>query len=303
MQTMKQKKNYDIISTASRYTKLKQAGNELKGLCPIHTERTPSFTVNPSKQVFYCFGCQGKGDSIDLVQAIHGVGFTEAVRILESGSTAKIPKQNIKTYRQKTDSIGEPVYEPILPDYKELYPKLYEQYGEPKTYIYRNESGAYLQFVFRWNYLKNGEPKKEIRPCTWDGKQWIKKAYKHKGKAPLYRLDCIQETETLYILAEGEKATEAIIQAGRACLGYKKEWNNLDFTPLQKRKVLVWGDAELIAGNDLGGLYKAKQLAKKYAWSFVSLEHLEAVLGKVRKGTDAGDLTSKQIQEVITRAG
>ena len=54
----------DIVSIIEDVTPLKKAGNTWKGLCPFHGEKTPSFTVNPDKGFFYCFGCQAKGDVI-----------------------------------------------------------------------------------------------------------------------------------------------------------------------------------------------------------------------------------------------
>jgi DNA primase len=60
----------------------RQGGGNWKGLCPFHDERTPSFSVNADKKVYYCFGCQESGDAIDFVKATEGLEFREAVEAI-----------------------------------------------------------------------------------------------------------------------------------------------------------------------------------------------------------------------------
>ena len=63
----------DIVSLVGSYVPLKRSGRSLKGLCPFHQEKTPSFTVSPEKQIFYCFGCQKGGNAISFLMEIDGV--------------------------------------------------------------------------------------------------------------------------------------------------------------------------------------------------------------------------------------
>jgi len=72
----------DIVEVISEYVALKQAGRTYKALCPFHTERTPSFSVSPDKQLFYCFGCGTGGDVFIFIERIENVSFPEAVRLL-----------------------------------------------------------------------------------------------------------------------------------------------------------------------------------------------------------------------------
>lgn len=67
-----------ITAIASRFTQLRPAGEEMKGLCPLHEENTASFFVNETKGTFFCFGCGAGGDVIELYQSLHGVGFLDA---------------------------------------------------------------------------------------------------------------------------------------------------------------------------------------------------------------------------------
>jgi len=72
----------DIVELVGQYVNLKRAGGSFKGLCPFHTEKTPSFFVRSDRQMYYCFGCQRGGDPFRFVMEHDGVSFTEAVRLL-----------------------------------------------------------------------------------------------------------------------------------------------------------------------------------------------------------------------------
>lgn len=68
-----------IVEIVRQYVELRRAGKEYLGLCPFHSEKTPSFTVNEGKGLFYCFGCGTGGDVIRFGELIEGVSFKEAV--------------------------------------------------------------------------------------------------------------------------------------------------------------------------------------------------------------------------------
>ena len=72
----------DIVAVVGEYTTLKRAGRSYKGLCPFHTERTPSFTVTPEGNFYNCFGCGVSGDLYDFLMRIEGLEFPEAVESL-----------------------------------------------------------------------------------------------------------------------------------------------------------------------------------------------------------------------------
>jgi DNA primase len=72
----------DIVRLISDYVPLKPAGSRMKGLCPFHEEKTPSFSVDPERQLFYCFGCQTGGDVFKFVMLYEKLGFREAIEFL-----------------------------------------------------------------------------------------------------------------------------------------------------------------------------------------------------------------------------
>ncbi len=72
----------DIVELVSQYVKLERAGKNFKGLCPFHTEKTPSFHVSPELNRFHCFGCGASGDVFGFLMRIEGLSFREAMRRL-----------------------------------------------------------------------------------------------------------------------------------------------------------------------------------------------------------------------------
>jgi DNA primase len=81
----------DIVEVVSSYFPLKRAGKDYAALCPFHAEKTPSFTVSPSKQIFKCFGCGRGGSVFNFVMAKENVTFPEAVRILAERAGIDLP--------------------------------------------------------------------------------------------------------------------------------------------------------------------------------------------------------------------
>src|SRR6266516_153946 len=79
----------DIVDVIGAYLPLKRAGANFVALCPFHKEKTPSFNVNPHRQIFHCFGCHKGGDVFAFVKEYENISFTEAVRRL--AERAKIP--------------------------------------------------------------------------------------------------------------------------------------------------------------------------------------------------------------------
>src|ERR1700704_6617669 len=85
----------DIVDVIGSYIPLKRAGANFTALCPFHKEKTPSFNVNPHKQIFRCFGCGKGGDVFSFVREYEGVGFMDAVRRL--AERARIPLESGNT--------------------------------------------------------------------------------------------------------------------------------------------------------------------------------------------------------------
>jgi len=94
------KSRLDIVDVISEYVPLKKAGQNWKGLCPFHSEKTPSFMVNPSKQIYHCFGCGSGGDIFTFLIKYENLSFKESINILSK-------KAGIETQKYKRPATEE----------------------------------------------------------------------------------------------------------------------------------------------------------------------------------------------------
>jgi DNA primase len=83
----------DIVSIVRETVQLKKSGAGMTGLCPFHREKTPSFHVNPEKQIFKCFGCGVGGDVFSFIMKTDGLGFGEALRLLAERANIQLPQR------------------------------------------------------------------------------------------------------------------------------------------------------------------------------------------------------------------
>ena len=95
LQTFKQelRNRLSIVDVVGEHVVLRKAGANHSGLCPFHSERSPSFSVNEQKGMYHCFGCKKGGDMISFVQEIHGIGFMEALEELAERAKMRLPQE------------------------------------------------------------------------------------------------------------------------------------------------------------------------------------------------------------------
>ncbi|MDP2643642.1 MAG: DNA primase [Desulfobacterales bacterium] len=91
----------DIFEIISEVVVLKKTGKNYVGLCPLHSEKTPSFTVSPDKQIFHCFGCGVGGNVISFIQKHNGLSFPESVKMLATRYGIEIPTQKMTPVQQR----------------------------------------------------------------------------------------------------------------------------------------------------------------------------------------------------------
>ena len=94
----------DIVDVIGSYVKLKKSGSTWFGLCPFHNEKTPSFSVTPSKEMFYCFGCHKGGSVIRFIQDYENYSFQEAVQMLAKRAGIALPEETQETDAQRARS-------------------------------------------------------------------------------------------------------------------------------------------------------------------------------------------------------
>src|SRR5690625_1441436 len=84
----------DVVDVVSNYVQLKRSGTNYFGLCPFHSEKTPSFSVNPNMGILKCFGCGAGGDVFKFVMDVEHVDFPEAVRMLAEEAGIELPEDD-----------------------------------------------------------------------------------------------------------------------------------------------------------------------------------------------------------------
>jgi DNA primase len=100
----------DIVRIVGDYVQLRKAGAQnYSGLCPFHSEKTPSFSVHATRQFFHCFGCGKSGDVFKFIQEIEKVSFGEAVRLLAQKLGMALPKTQYSSEHEAEDAKQRPV--------------------------------------------------------------------------------------------------------------------------------------------------------------------------------------------------
>lgn len=139
----------DIVQLVSTYCELKPAGSDrYKALCPFHTEKTPSFIVSKSRQIYHCFGCGKGGDAISFLMNIQNVSFTEALETLADNAGIRLPKFKASSKE----------YSAVQDERKTLF-KIVELSAE----FYRNQLVKSLTGKFAQEYLKKRNLTSEIQ--------------------------------------------------------------------------------------------------------------------------------------------
>ena len=104
----------DIVEVIDRHVKLKRAGANHVACCPFHSEKTPSFTVSPTKQFYHCFGCGAHGTAVGFLMEHSGMGFVEAVKELAQSVGMKVPEMERSETAQRRVEQGVTLYEVLL---------------------------------------------------------------------------------------------------------------------------------------------------------------------------------------------
>ena len=91
----------DIVGVVTGYVHLERRGRHMMGLCPFHGEKTPSFSVDPTRQLFYCFGCQKGGNVYHFLMGIENLEFPEALRQLADRAGIQLPESEDAGERER----------------------------------------------------------------------------------------------------------------------------------------------------------------------------------------------------------
>jgi len=148
------KNRVDIVELASEYLTLKKAGRNFVGLCPFHQEKTPSFTVNREKQIFYCFGCGQGGNAITFLMKISGKSFPEAIKDLAQKTSVVLPPPRLTSKESReNESLREKITALNLRAAQHFARNLYSPAGkEARLYLQNRELTEDTTKKFRLGY-------------------------------------------------------------------------------------------------------------------------------------------------------
>ena len=163
----------EVVFVIGSYVKLKKTGSNFVGLCPFHNEKTPSFSVSPSKQIWRCFGCSRSGNVFTFIMEYEKLNFVEAVRTLAEKSGIEIPESSYeKSEYEDGESRSAVLYKVNRAAASEYHKNLMSDDGEDAR-KYLAERG------FQGDMLKDYGI--GLAPDEWE---WLKKKLSGKGFTP-----------------------------------------------------------------------------------------------------------------------
>ena len=161
----------DIAEIIGEHVSLKRAGTNLKGLCPFHSEKTPSFTVNPERKTYHCFGCGEGGDVFSFMMNFHRLSFAEALKELARKYQIALPEKPLNPQELEKAQRREALHVANEKAAELFHQLLLSDPGAQKAREYLAKRGIPEEITkeFRlgfapdsWNFLVNGLPKQKI---------------------------------------------------------------------------------------------------------------------------------------------
>ena len=146
----------DIVDVVDRRVKLKKAGKNYSACCPFHQEKTPSFSVNPDKQFYYCFGCGAGGNALGFIMEYERMDFREAIELLAHSAGIEMPPEEADNAPQVDNQ--KPLYESMERATK-LYEGFLRQHKDRKSvvdYLKRRGLSGEIARDFRLGFAPEG---------------------------------------------------------------------------------------------------------------------------------------------------
>jgi len=153
----------DIVDVVGKYVQLRKAGVNLLGLCPFHNEKSPSFTVSPSKQFYHCFGCGAHGTAIGFLIEHTGASFPEAVRNLSATVGMRVPEEPRSPRQMAADRerrAERSLHEQALESAQQFYLKSLR--ASPDAIAYLKKRGLTGQIAQRFGLGWSGEERQGL---------------------------------------------------------------------------------------------------------------------------------------------
>ncbi len=256
------KNRLDIVDFISEYINLKKAGQNWKGLCPFHAEKTPSFTVSPAKQIFHCFGCNTGGDIFTFLTKYENLTFPEALNVLakRAGIELKARPGTVHKAGEKETMVS------IHKDALTFFEHNITKSDQAQKYFKGRGINSDTQKLFAigyapqsWNALLNFLTKKGYKPeaikkagLVSQGAKGVYDTFRHRVIFPIYDLK-----------------GDVVAFGGRSIDGSDPKYLNSPETLIfNKRKVLY-------------GLYRAKSAIKESGYALFMEGYMDVITAQV----------------------
>lgn len=251
----------DITDVVGRYVQLKAAGSNLQGLCPFHNEKSPSFSVSPSKQFYHCFGCGAHGNAVGFVMEHLGLTFPEAVESLAGNLGLDVPHEK-----------GVEVPEQVRSEREELVDLLTRAANYYKAQLKTSPLAV--------DYLKNRGLSGQVAarygmgyaPEGYQNLEAVVDDYTNNTQLDLAGLTKISDNKRRYDAFRGRimfpirNAKGQVIGFGGRVLGDEKpKYLNSPETPVFSK------------GHEVYGLFEARQAIHKMGYALVTEGYMDVV--------------------------
>lgn len=248
------KNRLDIVEVISEYVNLTKTGQNYKALCPFHNEKTPSFFVSPSKQIFHCFGCGKGGDILSFLMEYEKISFSEAISLLASKAGIEIKlKSQVNIPKDK-------LYQ-IYYSAAEFYSENLKTSQKAMTYLKERGINSETTEIFRIGYAPNQR----------DGLyQYLKQKGFEESLIKISRL--INNSSDFFIdrlIIPIIDLTGKVLAFGGRLLEEKTElpkYINSSDTPIFKK------------GETVFGLYQARQFIKEKGYAILVEGYMDVIL-------------------------
>ena len=172
----------DVVDVVSRYVQLKKSGANFQGLCPFHSEKSPSFTVSPAKQFYHCFGCGAHGNAIGFLMAYASLGYVDAVKELATSVGLQVPDERPRSREEAARKEREPDLYALMDKAMDFYRAQLKSSPRAIDYLKRRGLTGEIAARFRIGYA----------PDDWRG---LEKAFENYSAATLVELGLVIEGE------------------------------------------------------------------------------------------------------------
>lgn len=230
------KEKNNIVDVISMYTTLKKNGSNYTGLCPFHSEKTPSFSVSEEKQMYHCFGCGEGGTVITFIKKIENYDFSETIKYLAQRAGIPLPDEN--AFESEEFNIKKKIYEMNRVAARHYFSNLISESGR-KALLYLQNRGLKNETIkeFGIGYSKN----------SWTDLYGVLRGKGYKDKEILKSGLCIEKNGRIFdffrdrvMFPVMDVRGNVVAFGGRIMSDQKPKYLNTGETPVFKKKEILF---------------------------------------------------------------